>query len=177
MNKIPVVDMIFVILIFLMIIRGYVKGFVEEIFSWASKVLAVCVAVFLYPAGAAYIRTKYMRDMQYLPEIIAFIAIFLMVLIFLKMLERVLKDVVSGAQLKGVDKVLGLLLGVVEGLSITAIILFVLAVQPVFDASKIVEGSVFAAVLLPLINKVPLDRGKDLLNTALLLLPGIRFTV
>ena len=126
MSNIPVIDMIFLILIVLMVIRAYLKGFIEEFFSWAALVLAIWVAVLLHPAGAAFIRTKIMEDVQYIPEILAFIAIFAIVMLLIKMLEHVLKDVIMGAKLGGANKVLGALFGLVEGLTLTTLILFVL---------------------------------------------------
>jgi len=174
MSNIPVIDLIFVILIILMGIHGYVKGFVEELFSWASLVLGIWAAVMLYHNGAEIIRSKIMKDVRYFPEILAFIIIFLIVIIVLRLLEHVLKEVVSGANIKGVDKFLGLIIGLVEGFALTAVILFILSIQPLFDASKIVGNSIFAEIILPLI-KIPLNRGRTVINTAFLFLPALRF--
>jgi membrane protein required for colicin V production len=161
----PVIDIIFLVLIILMVIHGFVKGFIDELFSWASLVLGLGAAVFLYSNGAAFIRTKMMANIRFIPEIIAFVAIFLIVILVLKMLERLLKDVVEGTKLGGADKILGAVFGLVEGLFITAIIIFVLAVQPLFDAAPILVNSVFAQVLLPIIRK-PLEMGNDALHNA-----------
>ena len=174
MSNVPVIDLIFLILIVLMAIHGYLKGFIEEIFSWAALVLAIWMAVLLHPAGAEFIRSKVMQNVKYVPEILAFIAIFLIVMIFLKMVEKILKDVVMGAKLGGVNKVLGLIFGIVEGFTLTVLILFVLTMQPIFDPSKIISDSIFGQILLPLI-KIPLDRGKDIVNTAFFTAPGIWF--
>ena len=171
MSNFPVIDLIFLILIVLMLIHGYVKGFIAELFSWAAIVLSMLAAVFLYPMGASYIRGKAMANVRYVPEILAFIAIFLIVMIVLKMVERVLKDVIMGAHLGGADKVLGALFGLFEGFALTAIILFILSVQPIFDASKVIGDSIFAEILLPLVS-IPLNRGKQVINTALLFLQG-----
>ena len=163
MSNISVIDMVFLILIVLMLIRGYVKGFIAEFFSWAALVLAIWGAVLLHPAGAAFIRTKIMENVRYVPEILAFIAIFLIIMLFIKMLEKILRDVIMGAKLGGANKVLGAVFGFAEGLTLTAIILFVLGIQPIFDASKIIADSTFAQILLPII-KVPLDRGTEIFN-------------
>ena len=173
MGNFPVIDLIFLILIVLMLIHGYAKGFVEELFSWATLVLSMLAAVFLYAPGAEFIRTKVMENVKYIPEILAFIAVFLIVMIFLKMLERVLKDIIMGAHLGGVNKVLGAVFGLVEGFAITAIILFILSVQPIFDASKVIGDSIFAQILLPII-RAPMNRGRDIINAVYLLLPVVR---
>ena len=174
MSNIPVIDMIFLILIVLMVIRGYLKGFIEEVFSWAALVLAIWVAVLLHPAGAEFIRGRIMENVQYIPEILAFVAIFLIVMLLIKMLEHILKDVIMGAKLGGANKFLGAIFGLVEGFTLTALILFLLIIQPLFDASNIIVDSIFGQVLLPIIIKFPFERGAEILNTALLLLPAIQ---
>ena len=147
MSNIPVIDLIFLILIVLMVIHGYVKGFIEEIFSWASLVLAIWVAVMLHPAGAAMIRERAMQTVKYVPEILAFVIIFLIIMLLVKMLEHVLKDVIMGAKLGGANKMLGAIFGLIEGIAITVIILFVLDIQPLFNASQIISESIFAQIL------------------------------
>lgn len=173
MSSIPVIDMIFMILIVLMMIHGYVKGFIAEFFSWAALVLAIWGAVFLYPKGAEFIRSKVMENVKAIPEILAFIAIFLIITIIIKMVEQVLKDVVNGAKLGGVNKVLGLIFGLIEGFTIAALILFILTIQPLFDASSLIGDSIFGQILLPLI-RIPLDRGKGMLHVVLLVPPEIQ---
>ena len=152
MSDIPVIDIIFFLLVALMIIHGYVKGFIGELFSWAPIVLAVYVAFFLCPQGAAFIRSHTMQNVRLVPEILAFIAIFLIIMIFVKILEHILKDVVIGAKLGAVDKLLGAIFGLAEGIALTALILFVFNVQPLFDASKVIGESIFAEYLLPIIT-------------------------
>ena len=148
----PVIDYVFISLILLMLIHGYIKGLVEELFSWASLVLGIWVAVLLNSAAAAFVREKWIPNIRVIPEIIAFIAIFLIVMIVVKLLEKVLKDVVEGANLGTTNKVLGAVFGLIEGLAFTLLIVFVLSVQPLFNPSKILGDSVFARFLLPIIR-------------------------
>ena len=174
MNNIPVIDMVFVILIILMIIHGYMKGFIEELFSWAALVLAIWAAVLLQPAGAELIRSRIMQNVRYVPEILAFVAIFLLVVLFCKMLEKILKDVIAGAKLKGANKFLGAVFGLVEGLALVTLVVFILAIQPFFSASAILSDSIFAQLILSVI-KLPGNRGGEIIITALKILPGIFF--
>ena len=176
MGNIAVIDIIFLFLILLMVIHGYVKGFVAEFFSWAVPVLSIWVAVLLYPAGAAFIRQRAMQDIRIIPEVLAFIVIFLIIMVVLKLLERILKDVIMGANLGGADKILGLIFGLVEGFTLTALVIFVLALQPLFDASKIIGDSIFARFLFPFI-KTPLEQGKEIITTVLLTVQGMGFHV
>jgi len=173
MGNFPVIDIIFLILIVLMLIHGYAKGFVEEIFSWAALVLSMLAAVFLYSPGAAFIRKKTMENVRFIPEILAFIAVFIIVMVIIKLLESVLKDIIMGTNLGGVNKVLGAVFGLVEGFALTAIILFILSVQPLFDPSRVIGDSIFAQILLPII-RAPLNRGREIINAVQLFLPETR---
>jgi membrane protein required for colicin V production len=170
MSNLPVIDYIFIFLILLMVIHGYVKGFIEELFSFSALILAIWAAVLLNSAGGAFIRDRFMQNVRVVPELLAFAAILLLVLIVIKLLERVLKDVIAGANLGAVNKILGCLFGLVEGVAFTALIIFVLTVQPLFDASKFLGESIFVQYLLPFI-RIPLERGKDIIDTVLLVLP------
>ena len=166
MSNFQVIDLIFVILIALMVIRSYMRGFLSEFFSWAALVVAILAAVFFHPAGAALIRKNIMPTVRYVPEILAFVGVFLIATLVCKMLERMLRDVMMGAKLGNLDKILGAFFGFAEGLALTALVLFVLSVQPLFDTSKLVGDSIFAQILLPHIIRIPLDKGKDIIETA-----------
>ena len=174
MSGLPVIDVVFIVIILLMLVRGYLRGFVEEIFSWVSKIVAVGVAVLLFRKGAEFIRTFVMENVPYIPEMISLIVIFVIVIIISKVLQRFVTDVMTAAKLKGMDKILGLVFGLVEGLAITGIVCFLLAAQPIFDASAILSDSIFAELLLPVI-KIPFNWKKDELQTVLLMM-GFRIT-
>ena len=172
MNSIQVIDLIFVTLVVLMIIHGYVRGFIKELFSWAALVVAVLGAVFFHPRLADLIRSSIMPEVRYVPEVLAFVGIFLAVLLICKIVEQILKNVITGAKLGSLDKILGAVFGFVEGIAITALVLFVLSVQPLFDVTRLINDSIFAQILLPHINRIPMDMGRD---TVIALLSGISF--
>jgi membrane protein required for colicin V production len=157
MSNLQIIDMVFIGLIVLMVVHGYVKGFIEELFSWASIILALWMGVLFYSAGGAFIRTKIMANVRVVPEVLAFVAIFIIVTFVLRILKTILKDVIQGARLETLDKVLGVIFGAIEGLAIATLILFVLRVQPLFDASNLLEGSFFADILLPF-TRIPLNQ-------------------
>jgi len=174
MSSIPVIDIIFLILIALMVIHGLLKGFIGELFSWAPMILAICLAIFLYPAGAEFLKKRILQDARYVHEILAFAIVFIFFILVLKLLEHILKDIVTGAKLGSLDKLLGAAFGLIEGAALTMVILLLLAVQPFFDASKVIGDSFIAQLLLPLfpLLRVPLNRGKELMNIVYLIMPA-----
>jgi membrane protein required for colicin V production len=151
MSNIAFIDLVFLVVLGIFAIRGYVRGFVTELFSWAALAVGIIAAVFLYQNGAAFIRDKIALKAKYIPEILAFVAIFLIVFILFKMIEKVLKDIITGVKINGVDKLLGVIFGVVEGIAVIALALFVLSVQPLFSPDRILSESFFAELILPLV--------------------------
>jgi membrane protein required for colicin V production len=134
-------------------------------------------AVFLHPWAAGIIRKNMMPNLNYIPEVLGFIAVFLAVLLICKIIERILKNIIEGVTLGPRDKILGAGFGLLEGLAITALFLFVLVVQPVFDTSKLIAGSFFAQILLPHIGKIRPDSGSGEIVTAMLNLQSFIFRI
>ena len=172
MTDLTVIDYVFAGLILLMVVHGYIKGFVAELFSWAAMILAIWASVLLNKTGAAFIRERFMQNVRVVPEILSFAAVFVLVIIVVKLLERILEDVISGANLGAVDKILGAVFGLVEGFAFTVLIIFVLSVQPLFNASGLLEESIFVRYLFPII-KIPLEKGRDAVNVVLHFLPRL----
>jgi len=170
MGSLPVIDYIFIFLILLMIVHGYIKGFIDELFSWAALILAIWAAVLLNSSAAAFIRQRTMQNVRVVPEILGFAAVFILVMVVIKFLEKILRDVIAGANLGNVDRILGAVFGLIEGLAFVVLIIFVLVVQPLFSPSKILQDSVFAQIILPII-RIPMERRQDVINTVFLMLP------
>ncbi len=147
-----VLDFIFVGLIGLFMIRCYLKGFVGEVFSIAAVILGFLAALFFYRNGGEYLRTQFMPDLKTIPEILAFIALFIIVFIVIKLLEVMLKGIINGISLTGVDRFLGIIFGFAQGVAVVCLVLFVLRIQPLFNPDRILSESFFANLLLPLIT-------------------------
>ncbi|MDR0877764.1 MAG: CvpA family protein [Treponema sp.] len=161
MQQIAVIDIIFAVLIFILVIRCAMKGLIGEVISMAAVVLGFMTALLLCSNGGIYLREKFMPDMRILSEILAFIALFLIVFLFIKIVGSILKGIIEGIHLGGVDHFLGIAFGLLEGLVVVGLILFVFSIQPLFDSQKILEQSIFARLLLPLIRGEAIERTVD----------------
>ncbi|MDR1955412.1 MAG: CvpA family protein [Treponema sp.] len=151
MGHIVPIDIIFAIFVLLFVVRGALRGFLDEILSIASLVLGFLGAVFFHKKGAELIRTKIPQDIRFLPEILAFGGVFCLIFIAVKVLELLLKDTFRQIALGGVDRVLGIFFGLIEGLVLVTLALFLLQVQPFFDGEFLFRESRFAELLLPII--------------------------
>jgi len=150
--NISVIDIVFILIITLFVIRCYLKGFVSELLSMAAIILGILASLFFYKNGGEFLRQTFWHDMKIVPEIVAFIALFVIVFILVKLLEMILKGIIEGVRLSGADRFLGLIIGLAEGIAVISLVLFVLRVQPLFDPSSILSDSFFARLLLPLIT-------------------------
>jgi membrane protein required for colicin V production len=145
-------DFIFVALVLIFIIRCYLKGFISELLSMAAIVLGLLASLYFYKNGGEFLRNRFMPEMKTIPEILAFIALFLIVFLVIKLLEIMLKGIINEIRLGGADRFLGIIFGFAEGLAVVSLILFVLRIQPLFDPSPILSDSFFAGLLLPFIT-------------------------
>jgi len=153
--NLAVIDVIFLMLTALFVIRCFLKGFVSEISSMAGFALGIFAAIYFHKNGADFLREKYFPDINIIPEILAFIALFLIVFLIVKLLSMMLKEIINKIKLGGIDKILGLIFGLFEAIVVISLILFLLQlIKPVFDASTILQSSIFAEFLLPLINRM-----------------------
>jgi len=150
--NISVLDAIFILLIVVFALRCYVKGFVSELLSMAAIILGLLASLFFYKNGGEYLRARFWPDLKTIPEIIAFVALFLIVFIVIKFLEITLKGIIQGIRLGGADRFLGVIFGLAEGIAVISLVLFLLRIQPLFDPSSLLSDSIFARLLLPLIT-------------------------
>ncbi|MDR1230440.1 MAG: CvpA family protein [Spirochaetaceae bacterium] len=146
-----------VIIILLIAIRASLRGLVEEVAGTASVVLGLLLSAMFFDEGAAFIRERGIVTMKIIPEVIAFTAIFIMVFVAIKLLEGVLKDIVRRISLSAIDHLLGFFFGIAEALAVIMIVLVIINIQPLFDKNIVLDGSLFARMLMP--NAEALRRG------------------
>jgi membrane protein required for colicin V production len=151
-----IIDIVFLALIAILIIRCGLRGLVKEVMSMASVALGLLAAVLFYRQGAAFVRTKILSDVAVLPELIAFVALLAIVFFAIKILEHILQDIIERIHVGGLDHALGLVFGLLEGLILVRLILFVIDIQPLFNAESLLEQSVFVKLLDPLMGELKL---------------------
>jgi membrane protein required for colicin V production len=152
--NLPLIDLVCIVLLGLLTLRGFLKGFTGEFFSIASLALGILAAVFLFKNGAAFLRNRYFQNMALVPEVLAFAVIFLAVFFAGKILEHIVKDVIDRLNLDKLDRALGLFLGLAEACALISLVLLFLLIQPLFDSQRLLGNSFFARLLEPLIGGV-----------------------
>lgn len=148
--NIAVIDIVFASLVLILVIRCALRGFIEEFMSMAALVLGVMFAVLFFRAGASFVTGT--LGIKVLPELVSFVGLFLIVFVLVKLLEKIIGDIIERIDMAGLDKGLGIVLGLVEGVLLVSVALFVLSVQPLFDPSNLLEKSLFAKYLMPFVT-------------------------
>ena len=151
--NLAIIDFVFIVLILIFALHATLKGFVGEVFSTAAIVLGIAVAFYLYKNGAAFIRQKLpdLETVRVLPEILSFACIFSVVFALIKFIGSLLQDIVEGVHLGGINRFLGFFVGILEGLWVVAMVIFIFHIQPLFDPSPILAGSIFDQLITPYI--------------------------
>jgi membrane protein required for colicin V production len=148
----PIIDIIFIFLTFLLVIRCALRGFIAELMPIAAMVLGLLGALYLYKNGGIFLRGFFFRDVKMIPEILAFVILFGIIFGSIRILEHIIKDIVQRIKFEGVDRFLGFLFGFVEGLFLISLLLLILNIQPLFDEKPLLKESIFAELILPIIN-------------------------
>ncbi|MDR1353076.1 MAG: CvpA family protein [Treponema sp.] len=143
-------DIAFVILIFLLSLRCFFRGFITELMSMASLVLGLLAAFLFHKPASAFVMEKWLPGSVILADVIATAALFVIVFVAIKILERIIQDIISAVDLGGVDRFIGLFFGFAEGVLLVTLIVWLISVQPLFDPRPLLESSIIAQILLPL---------------------------
>jgi membrane protein required for colicin V production len=145
-------DIIFIILITIFIIRCYLKGFISELLTMSALILGILASLFFYKNGGEYLREQFWHGLAVIPEIVAFLDLFFIVFATIKILEILLRGIIERVELSGADRFLGIFFGLAEGIAVISFILFLIRIQPLFDPATILDGSFFAHIILPFIT-------------------------
>jgi len=146
------IDVVFMVIVAISALRCAARGFISELMSMAALILGMLSAIFFFRRGALLIRDWFMPGVKALPEVIAFVALFLLVYIAIKIVESTLKNIIEGVKLGELDHFFGFLFGCVEGIVIVCLLIFLISIQPFFDADYVLGKSYFAKILLPFIT-------------------------
>ncbi len=84
-------------------------------------------------------------------QVISFLVLFLLIYITVKLLESLIHNIFIKLSLERLDKALGFFLGIAEGFLLVCIILIILNWQPFFEINYLLEDSLFAKILFPLL--------------------------
>ena len=139
-----IADVIIVLVVLGSAIQAIISGFFQEAFGIAGLVFGYLIAAWQYRRIAGHFAASI--SSQWLADIVAFLAIFLGVMVLAGVLGRIVRWIVKEAGLSGVDRFLGALIGLVRGCLMVAIVL--VSMTAFTPTSRWLQGSALAPYFL-----------------------------
>lgn len=130
--------------------RAYRNGFVRELVSLASVVVAVAVAGVFY--DELYPKVEPIVDNVVIAALVSFLALFVAVIIAGQVAAFLLKQSVEMLNLGGADQLAGGAFGLLKGVLVCQVVLVALVVFPDPDLRDDIDNS---SVARPLVNGAP----------------------
>ena len=131
-NSISVLDLVYLIITILSLIKCYIKGFVLSILAMAKWLLAYVLTLIIFPRIKPYV--KDIIDNEYILDIALGISIFIIVIFFILLINKGISKAVKYTGLGNLDTIFGFFFGFVRSY-IIAVCIFS-AVHIVYNHDK-----------------------------------------
>jgi len=142
-------DILLLVLILVMGFRGAVRGFLTELTTLGSLVLGLILAFLFYPSFSRTLDLLFSENLLNGP--LAFVLIFAFVAILLGILKSFLKELLESLSLQHMDRSLGLVIGVLEGILLTYLIIVFFLSVPFWDFTHEIKRGFLTGPLLELL--------------------------
>ena len=131
-NSISVLDLVYLIITILSLIKCYIKGFVLSVLAMAKWLLAYVLTLIIFPRIKPYV--KDIIDNEYILDIALGISIFIIVIFFILLINKGISKAVKYTGLGNLDTIFGFFFGFVRSY-IIAVCIFS-AVHVVYNHDK-----------------------------------------
>ena len=118
-----IIDLFIAVLFVLSIIKGYVRGLVEGLFSLVAIIIGLAAAIKLSTVVAGYLGESTRISEKWLP-IISFIIVFIAVILLVRLGAKAIEKTIELALLGWVNKLGGIILFVVLYMLVASVLLF-----------------------------------------------------
>lgn len=140
-------DIIFLSLIIISSLRGAFRGMIQELISLAALFISLLLAAVFYPDGTKWIQAR--SSLEETATLISFLCIFVAAFILFKLLQKAIVYLINETPFESVDKLLGFFFGLLEGLLICFLIVYLIDFQEIIVLDKWTDSS----KLLPYIER------------------------
>ena len=131
-ESISAIDLIYLVISILSLIKCYRKGFVLSLLALAKWILSYVVTIFLFPKFKPYF--KDIIDSEYVLDITLGISIFVLVLFLILLISRSIRKAIKYSGLGRLDSIFGLFFGLIRSYYIIVVIFS--AVNVVYNYEK-----------------------------------------
>lgn len=117
------IDLAFVAMLVLAVIKGYTKGFIIAVFSLLALVVGVAAAMKCSAAAASWLSSSIHAGARWLP-VIAFVLVFLVVVLLVRLGAKAIEKMVELAMLGWANRLAGIALYIVLYMIVLSVVLF-----------------------------------------------------
>ena len=158
-------DFIILFIIFTSGLYSLFRGFIREVFSILSLVLGLLLAVKFYHMPAHQL-SSWVNDLM-IRNLIGFIFIFIGVSLVITLIGTIIRRVFTLCKLGSLDRVLGVLLGLLKGIFICMVIIFLLIFFLPNDHPLLIQSrlSLYLVGLGEIVLEAAPDKIKDKINS------------
>lgn len=146
-GSLNVLDILFLAIVILSTLFGILKGFIRELFSLAFFIIGLILS-FLYYSDVGAIYSKYLS--KNIANFAGFVTIFVFILVVGTLVTFFIKKMFVLGPLKTIDRIFGGVFGLVRGMLIAAIIVFILIAFEIND--NLVKQSRLSPIILDTIK-------------------------
>jgi len=140
-NIMNIIDICILFVLLVLCIKGYVKGFIHEVFSLMIILFGIIVSLLFYrPVSSAL---GIFIENSDLSLVLSFIALFILTTIVLVIIRNALSSIVESLNITDVDSVLGLLIGALKGVLLSSFLLVFFNYHRVLRLNRVIEASFF----------------------------------
>ena len=111
-NSISILDLVYLIITILSLIKCYIKGFVLSLLTMAKWLLAYVLTLIIFPRVKPYV--KHIIDNEYILDIVLGISIFIIIIFFILLINKGISKAVKYTGLGNLDKIFGFFFGFVR---------------------------------------------------------------
>ena len=130
-NSISIIDLIYLIITILSLIKCYRKGFVLSILAMAKWLLAYIITLIIFPRAKPYV--KNIIDNEYVLDIILGIIIFIIVIFLILLISKGISRAISYTGLGNLDSIFGFFFGFIRSYIISICIFSAIHIVYNFD--------------------------------------------
>lgn len=138
-------DLVFITVLIIAIIRGYRRGLIVGLFSFVALIIGLAAAIKLSTVIAAYIGKTVKVSEQWLP-LLAFAVVFLVVVLLVHLAARLIEKSVQLVMLGWLNRLGGIIFYIVLYVIIFSVVLFYLEQMKVLSPSTINHSATYSFV-------------------------------
>ena len=143
-----IIDYIIIVAVLIFCIKGYLKGFINELFSLLIIILGLTVSFLFYKSLSSVVYT--FIENKDLAFIVSFLSIFILVTILLIIIRNTLTNLIDSLNFTGADYILGLFIGLIKGIILCSALLIFLKNHPVLK----IDAAIKSSCIYPFLEKI-----------------------